>query len=157
MPDHQRMKVDGRVGDIFAHRFVIETKAGRILADLGPKGAERFLVQTGDAISVEGEMKTSELKVETIARAGEVSVAIEHKKKPDHHQHAEPREARKAVENAGFEALGEPRRKPKHFEVLTRRDGCFVECHVEFDGYIRKEKPVAPHDEKWSSEIARAA
>ena len=62
-----------------------------------------------------------------------------------------------AVERAGFAAIGAPRRKPKHFEVLARRDGRLTECHVELDGHIRKEKPVAPDDHKWSHELASAA
>ena len=156
MPDDTYLKIDGQVGDIFAHRFVIRTHEGPILADLGPKGAEAFVLATGLDIVVEGEMKPSELKVTRIARKGGSPVEIAHKKKPGHDAHAEPRDARNAVEKAGYETLGAPRRKPKHFEVLGRKDGRLVECHVEFDGRIRKEKPVAPGDEKWSSELRAA-
>lgn len=157
MTGHKTVKVSGLVGDIFAHRFVIETSEGKkILADLGPKGAEMFPLKTGTEISAEGEMKPSELKVARIGRKDEAPVAIEHKKKPEHDVYAGPGEAIKSVEKAGFAPLGEPRRKPKHFEVLGRKEGELIECHVEFDGHIRKEKPVAPDDEKWSAAIRAA-
>lgn len=164
MPDHKHIKVGGTITDVFAHRFVVETADRRILADLGPKGAETFALEVGLEIVVEGEMKPSELKVDKIARKGGTAIAIEHKKKPhhephhDHHHHepADPRAALAAVERAGFAAIGAPRRKPKHFEVLARKDGELIECHVELDGHIRKEKPVASDDHKWSCELAAA-
>ena len=167
MPHHEHIKVAGRIGDVFFHRFVIELAAGtKILADVGPKGAAAFPLEPGTEIVAEGEMKPSELKVERIAHVGQKPVEIEHKKKhpphhlhaPHHHdEHAEPGEAKRAVEKAGFEAIGEPRRKPKHFEVLGRKGRRLVECHVEFDGHIRKEKPVAADDHKWSHELSTAA
>lgn len=134
------------------------------MADLGPKGAAAFGLESGMNVIAEGEMKPSELKVERIARKGESIIEIEHKKKhePGHHAHshdvdATPGAAKQAVARAGFEPIGEPRRKPKHFEVLARKADTLVECHVAFDGHIRKEKPVEPSDHKWSHELNHAA
>ncbi len=154
MTHDQNTQISGRIGDVFAHRFVIETSTGTILADLGPKGQEAFPLETGLSIIASGEMKPSELKVKRIAIDGRPAVIIEHAKKPDH---ADPSSAAKAVRAAGFEPVGEPRRKPKHFEVLARKDGHLIECHIELDGRIRKEKPIEANDEKWSAEITKAA
>lgn len=165
MPHHEHVKIEGLIGDVFFHRFVVELTTGeKILADIGPKGAEAFPLETGAAIVAEGEMKPSELKVERIALKGEKLVDVEHKKKhPPHHGHhhhhdanAEPDVAKRAVAQAGFEMIGEPRRKPKHFEALCRKGRKLFECHVAFDGDIYKEKPIAPGDHKWSYELSAA-
>ena len=101
---------------------MVETDRGAVLADLTPKGAEQHSLRIGEVVKPQGEMKPSELKV-SLLTAGKTTITIEHKKKPhDHHPHAEPDEALKAARAAGFEPLGEPLRKPKHFEVLGRRD-----------------------------------
>ena len=156
MPDQETVTFTGRVTDIFAHRFVLETSAGkRILADLGPKGADMFPLTHGRQVDLVGEMKASEVKVSGIAQTGQDLVAIGHKK--NEHGHGDPEAAARATKAAGFEMVGDPRRKPEHFEVLGRRDGAYFECHVAFDGTIRKEKPVEATDGKWSSDIKTAA
>lgn len=160
MPHHHRAAVSGRITDVFAHRFVVETSEGqRLLADLGPKGTEMVALRPGLDVRIEGEQKPSELKVDRISVAGARAVEIVHKPKPHHgpHDAADPSAALGAVKAAGYEPLGAPRRKPKHFEILARRGHAYVECHVELDGHIRKRKPVAPHDEKWVHDIAAAA
>ena len=63
---------------------------------------------------------------------------------------ADPAVVLKAARNAGYEPVGAPRRKPKHFEVLGRRDGTFTELHIELDGHIRKTKPAAGDEPKWT-------
>ena len=50
---------------------------------------------------------------------------------------------------------GEPRRKPKHFEILGLRNGRHSELHVELDGRIRKSKPV-DDGHKWSEALRPA-
>ena len=166
MPHHERREVVGEIVDVFAHRFTIDTGAGRVLADLGPKGADAFRLTPGLHIVAAGEMKPSELKVDRIARAGQPPVEIAHKTPhehgpghhgPHHHAPADPEVALRAVTAAGLHPLGTPRRKPKHFEVLARRGRLFVECHVELDGHIRKEKPVPHDDHKWAHELDTAA
>ena len=171
MPHHERREVAGEIVDVFVHRFTIETGTGRVLADLGPKGAEAFPLAPGQRVVACGEMKPSELKVDRISREGEPAVVIAHKKPHEHdphhhdphhhgpHQHepADPKLALSAVAAVGLLPLGEPRRKPKHFEVLARKGRQFVECHVELDGHIRKEKPVPHDDHKWAHELHTAA
>ena len=143
--------VTGTVTDIFAHRFVVETEGGRVLADLGLHGAALVTLKRGDRVALSGEMKPSELKVHRIAKDGEAPVAIDFDKRPPG-ESGDPAQARRTAEASGFTVLGEPRRKPRHFEVLGRdHAGDLVELHVEFDGRLRKTKPVDPGEGKWSA------
>jgi len=184
-PEHSIVHMSGKVLDIFAHRFVLETADGKCLADLTPHGADAVQLKTGDEILIEGEQKPSEVKVLKLERASQTFV-IAHKppkhEKPDHHKpghhglkhhgpkhhgpdhHApdhhhpetDPSIATTAVKSAGYKVIGEPRRKPKHFEVLGKKGKSYQELHVELDGSIYKEKPVPAHDRKWQTEIAAA-
>jgi hypothetical protein len=156
MPDHHAVSVTGRITHVFGHRFVVETSHGAMLADITPKGLEQRALRAGEDVSLWGEMKPSELKVSRLT-AGKTTITIEHKKKPhDHHPHAEPADAMKAARDAGFEPVGQPRRKPRHFEVLGRRDRALTELHIELDGHIRKMKPVEAIDPKWSEALQQA-
>lgn len=149
MPDHHTATISGTITHVFGHRFVVDTGTGAVLADLTPKGLERHVPRIGDAVSLSGEMKPSELKVSRLT-SGDKSITVEHKKPHEHdHAHAEPGDALKAARRAGYEPLGAPRRKPKHFEVLSRRDGKLTELHIELDGHIRKTKPANNDDPKW--------
>jgi hypothetical protein len=145
MSEHLR-KFTGKITHVFAHRFVVETAKGAVLADVTPHGAEAVRLRPGAEVTLEGEMKPSELKVFRFTCGGK-STTIEHKKKhhdlhDHHHGPADPEVVRVAARQAGFEPVGEPRRKPKHFEVLGRRKGAYTELHIELDGHIRKTKPV---------------
>src|ERR1700742_4262599 len=111
-------KFTGKITHVFAHRFVVETAKGAVLADVTPHGAEAVTLRPGAEVTLEGEMKPSELKVFRFTCEGK-STTIEHKKKHrDHHDHhdarAAPELARPGARKAGFEPVGEPRRKPKH-------------------------------------------
>jgi hypothetical protein len=149
--------LSGRVTDVFAHRFVVVTGKGKVLADLGPKGAERVSLKEGDRVELTGDMKPSELKVHSIAKNGAPPVLVDHPDKLRPHPHeleADSKPALKTVEANGFTVLGRPRRKPKHFEILGRDPaGDMVELHVELDGSLRKTHPVQEDDPKWATEI----
>lgn len=156
MPDTTTSEA-GTVEAVFAHRFVLKRKDGtRLLADLGPKGADAFRLVEGAEVSIEGEAKPSELKVSRLTPKGGEPIAIPHGKPHDDghdHRDADPEAALAAVRQAGLEPIGSPRRKPKHFEVLARRAGDLLEVHVEPNGRIRKEKPA--DEEKWADVLAR--
>jgi hypothetical protein len=154
MSDHHA-RISGKILYVFAHRFVVETATGAVLADLTPKGSDRIALRGGDRVSLEGEQKPSELKVTSLTRDGQ-TVRIAHPKKPHHDGpggHADPAIVLKAARNAGYEPVGTPRRKPKHFEVLGRRDGAFTELHIELDGHIRKTRPAAGDEPKWTETL----
>lgn len=167
MPHHQDRKVTGTIAHVFGHRFVVEAASGFVLADLAPHGAEKIKLRIGDEVALEGEMKPTELKVFAFTRGGK-TVHIEHGPKhgPKHHHHhhhhhdhhhpdADPAVATDAAKAAGYTVVGEPRRKPKHFEVLGRRNKKLSELHIELDGHIRKVKPVERDDHKWA-DVAEA-
>jgi hypothetical protein len=82
--DHERQtrSLSGQVTDIFAHRFVVKTEKGKVLADLGPKGAEQVPLREGDRVELIGEMKPSELKVHSIARNDGRPILVEYPGKP---------------------------------------------------------------------------
>jgi hypothetical protein len=146
--------LSGRVTDIFAHRFVFETKNGKALADLGPKGAEQVALKEGDQVALVGALKPSELKVHSIAKNGRPPIVIDHPKKLHENGEADAGPAVKTAEANGFTVLGEPRRKPKHFEILGRDPaGDAVELHIELDGSLRKTRPVHDDDPKWATEV----
>lgn len=152
MPHHPERTVTGTVTHIFAHRFVLDTADGAILADLTPHGRDQIALAMGDKIIASGEQKPSELKVSKLVRGRETFVIAHppHKHGDDkHHAPADPDVALKAVRKAGYTPKAEPRRKPKHFEVLVQRGAHFEEAHVELDGHIRKTKPADQHDPKW--------
>jgi hypothetical protein len=155
MPEHHQTSVSGTVTAVFAHRFVVEGNGVKHLADIGPEAAKFVNLAEGDEVKITGEQKPSEIKVTEIAKAGEKPIAIAHKKKHDHHEaHAyrDPKPAVDAVTHEGFKVIADPRRKPKHFEILGRsKTGEAVEFHVELDGAIRKRKPADIHEPKWKS------
>lgn len=154
MPHHDHVALAGVIEHVFAHRFTLICDGQAHLADLGPKGAEAFTLVQGLAIRLEGEQRPSEIKVTRIAKKGGSFVEVEHKK-PHHgpkHRHsdapADPSAVLAAVAKAGWTVTGEPRRKPKHFEVLAQRGtGAWTELHVDFSGQLYKEKPADA--EKW--------
>jgi hypothetical protein len=154
--EEQPKTLSGEVTDIFAHRFVVKTANGKVLADLGPKGADQVLLREGDRVELAGDLKPSELKVHSIAKNGGPLILVDHPSKPRPHEHDEvdPGPALKTAEANGFTVLGRPRRKPKHFEILGRDPaGDMVELHIELDGSLRKTRPVQEDDPKWATEI----
>lgn len=161
MPD-QKVSVSGKILHVFSHRFVVQTKSGALLADLTPKGLDRVALKVGDTVKLDGEMKPSELKVSRVVVDGR-TVKIEHGKPHHHHddlhhEHhhgpADPEIVLRAAREAGYEPAAKPRRKPKHFEVLGKRNGRYSELHIELDGHIRKSKPADRDEPKW--ELSRA-
>lgn len=139
--------ITGTVWAVFGHRFAVEAKDGRVLADLGPKGAEGIAVAAGDTVTITGERKPSEIKVTSISLKDGIDREISWPKKA-HEEMAEgdlagAAAALAAVKAQGYVVEGEPKRKPKHFEVVGSKDGVRHEIHVELDGKVRKAKPLA--------------
>jgi len=165
VPHHPERTATGTIALVFGHRFVLKTKTGHLLADLTPHGAEKIKLRIGAEVTIAGEMKPTELKVFAFTAGGK-TVRIEHGPKHHHHHHhhdhhhhedADPAVAIEAAKAAGYAVLDEPRRKPKHFEVLGRKKGNkrkLEELHVELDGHIRKVKPVEAGDHKWPAAVS---
>ena len=158
MPHHDTTALSGTIQHVFAHRFTLEADGAVHLADLGPKGAQAFPLAAGLRVTLEGERRPSEIKVARIAADGREPVEIQHKTphhpgKPRSDGPVDPASALAAVTAAGWTPTGEPRRKPKHVEVLARRgDGAWTELHVDATGTIYREK--APDADKWGAALA---
>lgn len=149
--------VEGEISEVFAHRFVVRTAEGAVLADLGPKGAKKADVKIGDKVKLTGKQSPSELKVATFERGGE-TIEIQEPEEHEDHEPADPAAALKAVKDLGHEVVGEPRRKPRHFEVLAKDGkGAHHEHHVTLEGEVRKTKAGDPADDKWAKAKAKAA
>lgn len=152
MPHNSTTSASGTVTHVFGHRFVVQTIRDAILADLTPEGLEQTLLRVGDTVRIEGEMKPSELKVTHFTSGGRTIIIDPKKKHHDHHHHhpdVDPGVAIEWARAAGFETIGQPLRKPKHFEVLGRRNDQLTELHIELDGHIRKHKLVTRNEPKW--------
>ena len=138
--------ITGTVWAVFGHRLAIEAQDGRVLADLGPKGAEGIATAPGDTVTVTGERKLSETKAMSITLKDGIVRDIAWPKKPHEEKAdqapADPAVALAAVKANGYAVEGEAARKPKHFEIVGARDGVRHEIHVELDGKIRKAKPL---------------
>jgi len=144
----------GTVWAVFGHRFALDGAGGRILADLGPKGAAGIALAVGDRISLQGTQKPSEIKVTRLTLADGSTHTIDWPEKheprkdgskkdgPDHPP-ADPALAIRAAEAAGYTVAGTPARKPKHFELRGAKDGAEHELHIALDGAIRKTKILA--------------
>ena len=152
-PEHETRSLSGQVTDVFAHRFVVKTGKGKVLADLGPKGAERVPLEGGrsrrpdrrhEAVGVEGSQHRKKRSAAGPRRSS---------RKPHPHPHdleeADPKPALRTAEANGLTIVGEPRRKPKHFEILGRNPaGELFELHIELDGVLRKMRSVNEDDPK---------
>ncbi|MCJ2011748.1 hypothetical protein [Methylobacterium sp. J-076] len=135
-------EASGTIWAVFGHRLAIEGDGGRILADLGPTGAEGIAIAVGDTVSLKGERKPSEIKVTSLTLGDGVTREIAWPKKPHGDDEADEAKAVAAVKAEGYAIEGEPARKPKHFEIVGAKEGARHELHVAFDGTIRKAKPL---------------
>ena len=142
------VEVTGTIWGVFAHRFALETPEGKVLADIGPHHGEHLLLVEGERVTVRGDRKPSEIKAELVVTADGTHHRIERPKKPEHDAHApaDPEVALQSVRADGYAAAGEPKRKPKHWEIRATRGERAYELHVELNGRIRlvKDLPLAP-------------
>jgi hypothetical protein len=149
---HPRVNAAGEITHVFGHRFVLKMGSKSVLTDLTPRGLEVVGLRIGDRVALEGEQKPSEIKVSKLERNGE-TFAIGHGPHGTREDEADPAIAIKPAEDAGYQVIGGPHRKPTHFEVLGKKGAEFEELHIELDGDVRKTKRVSPHDNKWQSEM----
>ncbi|SFG30132.1 hypothetical protein [Methylobacterium gossipiicola] len=131
----------GTIWAVFGHRFALEGPGGRILADLGPEGAAGLTLTPGDTVTVAGERKPTEIKVHRLT-LGDGSVHTVARPAKAESTPADPQAALGVARVAGYAPSGEPKRKPKHFEVPATRDGAAFTLHVTLDGHLRKAEPA---------------
>jgi hypothetical protein len=164
----EKITVSGHVEHLFAHRFTVKTQTSVILADLTPHGARHVPLKSGDEVVIEGEQKPSEIRVDTItigARTYVLPPAPEHMRHGSGHHRGPPRPPRphddvintsamrETLETEGYFIVGDARLRHRHAEWLVRKDGQMFEAHVDFEGDIRKVKPVEAEG-KWEGRVA---
>ena len=153
----ENVGLEGEITHVFGHRFVLRTQTEDILADLGPKAESEVPLRVGQKAFIVGARKRSEVKVAQLSVEGQ-SYALDHPPAPHPRAEVPPMslsrdQAMHVVSHAGYQIIGEPKRKPRHYEVLGRKAGTFPELHVHEDGKIRKSRPVGPGDHKWEGVI----
>lgn len=139
----------GTIETVFAHRFVLKRRDGtRLLADLGPAGARAYRLVEGAVLAIEGEAKASELKVHRILPENGEPILVA---RDGRGEEIDVAAALAALRSAGLEPIGEPRRGPRHVEVLIRRGGDLFEVHVAPDSKLGREKPA--DRAKWAADL----
>jgi hypothetical protein len=162
---HKQISVSGTVTSVFARRFVVEGKGGKHLADIGKNAVDLVDLHEGDKVKLKGRAKSSQIKVDEIAKGRGETIHIERHPKDHHDKHHhdkhharhDPRAAIAAVEHESFTVLGAPLEKRNHFDILGRAsNGAYTEFHVEPKGSIRKRKTIDISDPKWASTLSEA-
>jgi hypothetical protein len=134
----------GMIRDVFGHRFVLTTDDGTILADVGAGAPEGVRLKVGAKVKITGKKTPSEIKVRLFQSGSGETIEIPHKpkQKHPHKDGGDPEAAVRAALDAGYIVEGEPKRKPKHFELQAIRGGHHYELHIMLNGDIRKEIPL---------------
>jgi len=147
---HKQISVSGTVTSVFARRFVVEGKGGKHLADIGKNAVDLVDLHEGDKVKLKGRAKSSQIKVDEIAKGRGETIHIERHPKTITisiitTSITPPRSARRdcCVEHESFTVLGAPLEKRNHFDILGRAsNGAYTEFHVEPKGSIRKRKTI---------------
>jgi len=147
-PEYKHISISGTVTAVFAHRFVIEGKDGKHLADIGPDAVDFVDVQEGDKVTVEGERKPSEIKVTKITKGSDKLIEVEHIKRHQRDGAREHRDSVKAVvavEREGFEVVGARAERPSisRFSGGRRRESSRDFTSSSTEGSTRKSRPTA--------------
>jgi hypothetical protein len=147
----EEVEISGTVIGVFAHRFLIQGVERKWLANIGRRSKSHVDLQDGDKVFVKGELRHSEIRVSEMQRDLGRLIHKSNEKAHSHHKdhsYRDPREAVAVVEQLGFQVVGDPRRKPKHFVILGRsRTRAMRKFKVNFDGEVRGQK-VADHDDQ---------
>jgi hypothetical protein len=141
-------RIAGTVTDIFGHRFVVETPDGKVLVDVGPKGAEKFVVKRGDKIEIEGDRNPDELRARRVTLADGHAYEVDKPgkswrewltgKRPPQPGTSSAEDAKRIATEKGYQVTGDPVATKKHFKVMASKDGRNYELQVHGDGRIEQ-------------------
>jgi hypothetical protein len=150
---HKQISVSGTVTSVFARRFVVEGKGGKHLADIGKNAVDLVDLHEGDKVKLKGRAKSSQIKVDEIAKGRGETIHIERHPKDHHDKHHHDKHHARHDPRAAIAAL----EKRNHFDILGRAsNGAYTEFHVEPKGSIRKRKTIDISDPKWASTLSEA-
>jgi hypothetical protein len=153
------VKMFGTVGDVFGHRFVMETETGRVLVDIGPKGADKVAIKRGEKVEIEGDRKESEIRARRVTLADghayEVSKPgatwrewLTGMRPPESPGAFGSVEARNVATEKGYQVSGEPVATKKHFTVMATKDGKNYELQVHRNGRIEERQAFSEAEAK---------
>jgi hypothetical protein len=140
-------KLSGTVTDIFGPRFVLDTSTQRVLVDLGPKGADKIVLKSGEKLEIEGNLIRNELKATRVTMADGHAYEVRKngktwrewltgKSAPESAILFGAEQVKKIAADAGYTVSGEPQETEKHFAVLGAKDGSNYDLQVHRDGRI---------------------
>ncbi len=157
----EQIKLTGTVTDVFGQRYVVEGDGKKSLVDIGPKGRDLVTIKSGDKVAVEGELTDAgEVHALRVSVADKPVVELPAPgswwQKLTGAEKAEgpeltPQVAKEMVAKGGYEVLGEPPAKKKHFEVLGKKDGQYYEVHAHRDGSLKGIHSVDAKDPTWGT------
>ena len=112
-------KIVGTVTDVFGPRFVLETASGRVLVDIGPKGAGKVAIKPGDKIEIDGDRHQNEIRARRLTLADGHAYEMHKrtqswrewlvgKRTPEATGPFGAAEARKIATDKGYQVTGEP-------------------------------------------------
>lgn len=145
MPHHHDVKTSGTITDVFGHRFVVKTRTGTVLADIGPDAAARITLGANQPVKLEGEQKPTEIKVHRISVGGSAYVEAHHEPR-DRKEHGEQEndftaaDAKRIAEKEGFRIVGALTPHKKHYEATAEHGGSRHDIHVHKDHIMKKHK-----------------
>jgi hypothetical protein len=157
------VKVFGTVADVFGHRFVIETEAGKVLVDIGPKGADKVAIKRGEKIEIEGDRKESEIRARRVTLADGHAYEVS---KPgatwrewltgarppetpgpcriEERQAFGEAEAKKLASDNGYQLTSDPVATKRHFRATATKGGKPYEIDLHRDGKIVEQTLFGP-------------
>ena len=140
-------RIVGTVTDVFGPRFVVETATGKVLVDIGPKGADKVVIKQGEKIEIEGDRKQDQLRARRVTLANGHAYVVDRrgkswrewlvgKRTPEATGTFSPAEAKKFATEKGYRVSGEPVARKRHFTVMAAKDGKDYELQVYRDGRV---------------------
>jgi hypothetical protein len=142
-------KIAGTVTDVFGHRFVVETATGKVLVDIGPKGADKVVIKRGEKIEIEGGQNEDQLRAHRVTLADGHAYDVDKPGKiwrdwsfgnraPEPTAPFGSAQAKKLATEKGYQVSGEPVATKKHFTVMASKDGKNYELRVHRDGEVER-------------------
>lgn len=71
LPERGDVTVQGTVGEVWGHRFVLEDEAGSVLVEIAPRWYHDFRVETGESLRVDGRIQDDAIAAYRVHRDGQ--------------------------------------------------------------------------------------
>lgn len=157
------MKVQGKIGDVFGHRAVVETANGKVLVNFGPKSQELKMLKPSAEVTVDGDMKKSgEIHARTVKLGADEIILAKDKQTwrewllgDDDDKPFTEAEARRIATEKGYKVSGDLSADKRHFTgTATDKDGKTVEVDIHGNGDVKARSPFTATDARTAAEKA---